>query len=163
MAIKEINPNFIPNHELEGIRERGIKRAERRVEEREHLRLEIEGRKLLGGMHEAVFKLLLGYEEGQEAGLLVPLTKDRISALKAGIDGADKLMRKVLPDLKQIELSEGDGTGEGRILDSVELQNRMRIYLEAIQTRGDNVVPFRPEEEVAVEGELVDDSMDFLK
>ncbi len=163
MTIKDINPNFIPNHELEGIRERGIKRAEKRVEEREHLRLEIKGRKLLDGMHEAVFKLLLGVEEGDEAGLFIRLSKDRIASLKAGIDGADKLMRKVLPDLKQIEISPGDGGGEGRILDSVELQNRMRLYIEAIQKRGDNVVPFRQEEEVAVEGELVDESMDFLK
>ncbi len=160
------NQSFVPAHELEGIRERGIKRAERRVEEREHLRLEIKSRKLIEEMQDAAFMLFTGVdirddimdENGRPA--IIPLTRDRIAGLKAAADISDKLLKKVLPDLKQIELQDGGQQGEGRILENIELSNRMRIYMEAIGKRGTVTrnVEF-------VEGELVDDSdeMDFLK
>ena len=159
--MRDINPKIVPEHELAGIRERGIKRAERRVEEREHLRLEIHSRKLIVEMQDAAIKLFLGIEESHnEAGLYVPLTRDRIAGLKAGADIADKLLKKVLPDLKQVELTAGNNDGEGRILENIELDNRMRLYLAALEKRG-TVIPMHPAEEV-VEAELVEPDMDFL-
>ncbi len=157
------NQSFVPAHELEGIRERGIKRAERRVEEREHLRLEIKSRKLIEEMQAAAFMLYAGVdicdaimdEDGLPA--IIPLTRDRIAGLKAAADISDKLLKKVLPDLKQIELQDGGQQGEGRILENIELSNRMRIYMEAISKRG--MIPRKAD---FVEGELVDDPLGFL-
>jgi len=156
--MKTINANFIPEHELAGIRERGIKRAEKRVEEREHLRLEIKSRELINKMQDAALMLFFGYEANpNDPDVLVPMSRDRIASLKAGADVADRLLKKVLPDLKQVELQDGGNNGEGRILENIELDNRMRLYLQALEKRG-TVVPIR-QEEVEV---IVEDEMDFL-
>ena len=157
------NQSFIPNHELEGIRNRGIKRAEDRVEEREHLRLEIQSRKLIEEMQGAAFLLYTGVDVKTDVdtneSVIIPLTRDRIAGLKAAADISDKLLKKVLPDLKQIELQDGGQSGEGRILENTDLSNRMRIYAEAIEQRRLAALSDEIEDAVFVE----DDGMDFLK
>jgi len=141
MAMRDINPRIVPEHELDGIRKRGIRRAERRVEEREHLRLEIKARKLLEDTHTAVDKLFLGTEESPiEPGLIVPLTRDRIAAIKAGADIAAKLLNKVLPDLKQVEIRADEAKDAERILESIDIANRLRIYKEAVERRESDLV-----------------------
>jgi len=134
--MRELNPRIVPEHELDGIRKRGIQRAERRVEEREHLRLEIKARKLLEDTHTAVDKLFLGIEESPtQPGLIVPLTRDRIAAIKAGADIAAKLLNKVLPDLKQVEIRADETKDAERILESIDISNRLRIYKESANRR----------------------------
>ena len=161
--MNDVNLSFVPNHELEGIRNRAIKRAENRVEEREHLRLEIKSRRLIEEMQEAALMLFIGVElktdkETNES-ILIPLGRDRIASLKAGADIADKLLKKVLPDLKQIELQDGDRGGEGRILENTDLSNRMRIYVEALAKRRMDTSPSDEIEDAVI----VEDNMDFLK
>ena len=151
---------FVPEHELKGIQERAIKRAENRVEEREHLRLEIKARKLIEEMQQAAMVLYFGYEElplqpGETVPKFARLGRDRIAALKAAADISDKLLKKVLPDLKQIELTEGEGGAEGRILENIDLDNRMRIYVEALAKRQLAAMP--------IEDAIIVDDMDFLK
>lgn len=155
--MKDINPRLVPEHELAGIRSRAIKRAARRLEEREHLRLEIKSRKLMEEMHVATFKLFAGVEESPtEPGLIVPLTRDRIAALKAGADIAAKMLNKVLPDLKQVELKEEDSQNAERTLNSISLDNHLRLYLDAVAQRN-------AERDTAVEAEIVSDPEEFLK
>lgn len=151
--MKEINPRkSVPDHEIDGIRKRGIKRAERRVEEREHLRLEIKTRKLIEGMQDTVVTLIRGTEESSmEPGLEVPLTRDRITALKAAADISGRLLNKTLPDLKQVEIRDDEAKEAGRILESIDISNRLRIYKEAIARR-----------ESTFE-EVEEDTMDFLR
>jgi hypothetical protein len=157
------NLSFVPNHELEGIRNRAIKRAEGRVEEREHLRLEIKSRKLIEEMQEAAMMLFTGCElfTDEETGVAVlrPLGRDRIASLKAGADIADKLLKKVLPDLKQIELQDGGQSDSGRLLENTDISNRMRLYVEALQRRAlaNDATELAIEDAVIVEPEV-----DFL-
>jgi len=159
--MRKNNLSFVPNHELEGIRNRAIKRAENKVEEREHLRLEIKSRKMIEEMQEAAIMLFTGVElfEDKETGeaVLRPLGRDRIASLKAGADIADKLLKKVLPDLKQIELQDSTGGGEGRILENTDLSNRMRLYVEALEKRA--AINDAAEMEEAV---IVEEAVDFL-
>lgn len=151
------NQSFIPAHELEGIRERGIKRAERRVEEREHLRLEIQSRKHILEMEAAAFILYEGYEPiaDRDTGemTLRPIGRDRVASLKAAADISEKLLRKVLPDLKQVEIQTDSNGGEGRILENTDLSNRMRLYMEAIQQRTINP---------PIEDAVIVEEVDFL-
>lgn len=153
--------SFVPAHELEGIRNRGIKRAENRVEEREHLRLEIQSRKIIEKMQEAAFMLYLGVEAFTDdltgVTVLRPLGRDRIASLKAAADISDKLLKKVLPDLKQIELQDSTAGGEGRILENTDLNNRMRIYVDALEKRALANDAIEIEEAV-----IVDDDLGFL-
>lgn len=162
---------FIPAHEVEGIRNRAIKRAEDRVEEREHLRLEIKSRELLTGMHDIFYTLISGVEvspfkdideDGREVNRVVPLSRDRIASLKAAADVSDKLLKKVLPDLKQIEMVDPGGKGEGRILENIELANRMRLYIESLNKRG-VVIPIRPGDQIVEAEFTAEQPLDFLK
>jgi len=168
------NQSFIPAHEVEGIRNRAVKRAEDRVEEREHLRLEIESRKLLSGMHDIFHTLISGVEvsafqdtddiddDGRQIQRIVPLSRDRVASLKAAADVADKLLKKVLPDLKQIEMVDPGGKGEGRILENIELANRMRLYIESLNKRG-VVIPIRPGDQIVEAEFTTEQPLDFLK
>ena len=136
-SLKRVN---VAQHEIDSIKDRAIKRAERRVEEREHLRLEIQTRKHLVDMGAIADLLHAGYypnpndPENPEA--IIPLTRDRIASLKAAADIKDKLIRKVLPDLKQVEITEDEKTTGGKILENIELSNRLRLYLESLSKRG---------------------------
>jgi len=167
------NQSFIPAHEVAGIRNRAIKRAEDRVEEREHLRLEIKSRKLLNGMHDIFYTLISGVEfspfqdendvdeDGRQIKRIVPLSRDRIAALKAAADVSDKLLKKVLPDLKQIEMVEEGGGKEGKILEDIELANRLRVYMESLNKRG-VIIPMKTE--MIEDAVIVDEQpLDFLK
>jgi hypothetical protein len=126
------------------IRARAKSRAISRLAEREHLRLEIQSRKLLECIHDAAFMLFVGYEESQEEpGLFMPLTRDRQNSLKAGAEIALKLLNKVMPDLKQIELDRQSKEEGEKLLQDIELANRLRIYTESKAKRGE-VIQLHP-------------------
>lgn len=156
--MKDINRTFVPEHEMQGIRDRAINRAEKKFEAREHLRLEIKSRRLLDDLDATVIVLRDGVEPivDRDTGEidLRPIGRDRVASLKAGADIALKLLNKVLPDIKQVEIQDSSNGGEGRILENTDLSNRMRLYMEAVQQRG-------IEEPVIVDAEIVED-VDFL-
>lgn len=132
--------------EFDEVKARTQQKALKTVKEREHLRLEIQARGLIEGMQEDVVKLRYGIEFSQilkdDAGnaAVVPLTKDRITSIKCAADIAGKLLDKVLPSLKQVELTDDKGDIEGMVLGDIELDNRLRLYIEASEARKDKDV-----------------------
>lgn len=110
----------------------GARKALQRIEEREHLRLEIETRELIHKMQDAAFLLYMGYEGTiDDPDLQMPLSRDRIMALKSAADISGKLLNKVLPDLKQVELSESSDGNSEAVLQDIDLANRLRLYIDA--------------------------------
>jgi len=84
--------------------------------------------------------LYAGVEEVPgEPGVYTPLTRDRIAGLKAAADVAGRLLNKVLPDLKQVELDDKTKQEADRILQDIELDNRMRLYIESKAKRGEHI------------------------
>ncbi len=89
--------------------ERARKRAEDKIEEREHLRLELKAREYIQVCHTVIDKLLVGEEtvkaiDGSEE--RVPLDRARVQALKSAMDGSLRLLDRVLPPLKAVEVSD---------------------------------------------------------
>lgn len=113
--------------------EQGTRQALKRIANREELRLSVEAEKLIHVVHQSVFTLFSGMEEVDtpEGKEVVPLSRDRIAALKAASDISHKMLGKILPDLKQVELTDADRNNIGEVLQDIELDNRLRIYLEA--------------------------------
>ncbi|RLD78548.1 MAG: hypothetical protein DRJ15_11350 [Bacteroidetes bacterium] len=127
--------------EVATLRKSAIGRAERRVEHREHLRLEIKSRDLLQNIHTAIDTLYRGTEpDNDDPDLMIPLTKDRVASINAAATLSDRLLKKVLPDLKQVEIREDEEQRGERLLESVDLSNRLRIYLQAVEERDASVV-----------------------
>jgi len=153
-SLKRVN---VAQHEIDSMKDRAIKRAERRVEEREHLRLEIQTRRHLIDMASIADLLHAGYypnpNDPDNPEAIILLTLDRIASLKAAADIKDKLIRKVLPDLKQVEITEDEKTTGGKILENIELSNRLRLYLESLAKRG---------AEIDITPTLVPEPVDFL-
>lgn len=85
-----------------------------RREARKQLRESIQGRHLLLSIEDIVKRLTSGVEltvdppPGVDPDT-VSLSNDRISALRAALDAHFKLLNKVLPDLKAVELTGADG------------------------------------------------------
>ena len=92
---------------------RAQQRAIDRVEEREHLRLELKARQYIHTVHGVIDTLVAGAEpermydgRPKPGGNLVPLDRTRIQALKTAMDGSLRLLDRVLPPLKAIELQD---------------------------------------------------------
>ena len=90
--------------------ERARKRAEDRIEEREHIRLELKTREYIQVTHQAIDVLLKGSEIQRDqhtgAEIEVPLDRSRVQAIKASADLSLRLLNKVLPDLKAVEVGD---------------------------------------------------------
>ncbi len=87
--------------------DRAMKRAEKRVEEREHLRLELKAREYIHTVHGIIDCLVDGHEDMKMQGgqvERVPLSKPRVQALKIAMDGSLRLLDRVLPPLKAVEV-----------------------------------------------------------
>ena len=81
-------------------------REQDRIDEREHLRLEIPTRAILERMGATIATFIQGYEDVTTAmGDIIqqPLTRERIAALKAASDIDKTLLDRVLPALKAVE------------------------------------------------------------
>ena len=106
-----------------GLMARAKRRAMVSAAQRERLRMEIDARELIYGMVGIGRTLMSGYEpqvvpgEG-DVGLYVKLDRDAIQRLKAAADVQGKLLAKVLPDLKSVEVV-GDIDEEGRLVFNV--------------------------------------------
>jgi hypothetical protein len=118
--------------DLREIRHRGRHRALKNIEEREKLRLKLEGAGLLERAQDGTFFLLSGYmADPSDPEQLIPISNEVRQSVKAGIDSALKLLNKILPDLRQVELSQKSEKDADAILNDIELENRLRIYTEA--------------------------------
>ena len=99
------NAILSPNERKEATT-RAKKRALSAIEEREHLRLEIDTRLILQRMSATINTLVQGWEEVQTATgetIQQPLSRERIQALKAASDIDKTLLDRVLPPLRPVE------------------------------------------------------------
>ncbi len=91
------------------IRQEARARAMRRVEEREHLRLELKAREYINTCHGIAQTLVQGYEDRQDqlGGIeRVELSRARVQALKTAADISLRLLDRVLPPLKAVEVND---------------------------------------------------------
>lgn len=94
---------------------------EKRDANRAKVRDAIDGQGQLQAIAVIISKLESGYEDipvpdmdtGIEQAVSVPLSKERVGALRAAMEGRLRLLGKVVPDLKSVDL--GDGEGVARI------------------------------------------------
>lgn len=90
-------------------RERAKQRALTRIEEREHLRLELNARGYIHTCHEIIDTLVAGEEiikSAEGAQQRVPLDRARVAALSKAMDGSLRLLDRVLPPLKSVEMAD---------------------------------------------------------
>ena len=106
---------------------------------REELRQAVEGRSQL----QCIFKSILALESGVEQiradkGVLErPLDKFRVAALSAALNARFRLLAKVLPDLKAVEMELGEQTlGAVREFNSIERAARVHFLLERLREAG---------------------------
>ena len=122
-------------------RERAKKRAIDRIEEREHLRLELNARGYIHTCHEIIDALVCGEEtiKGDDGRTQrVPLDRARVAALSKAMDGSLRLLDRVLPPLKSVEMTDSpEKVANEKMLTTDELvkivlqQRRMPQTIEA--------------------------------
>ncbi len=114
-----------------------------KLEEREYLRHEIQARMHVQDLETIASMLYSGYEvvhalgggEG-EAGegpvTMVPIDKARTAQLLGAANVKLSLLKKVLPDIKAMELTGagGEELGTDRVMALLELKNRLRAILQ---------------------------------
>lgn len=108
-------------------------KAQRTKITREILRRRIDGEKAIDGIVECLMFLqgARAVEVNPQTGLVMappPLDSAIVSAVKAEADLHLKLLNKVLPDLKAIELKDtiGQPVTNGRLMSDTELVHRLR-------------------------------------
>ena len=117
--------------------------AESVLEDREYIRHEIQAHQHVRDLETMALMLFSGQEIEQdrvtEVPVLVPLDKDRVSQLTACATIKLALLRKVVPDIKSVELTGagGEELGSQRELATIELRNRLRAAL----TTGQPLIP----------------------
>ena len=122
---------------------RRSKGAESVLEDREYIRHEIQAHQHVRDLETMALMLFSGKEIEQDAitevPVMVPLDKDRVSQLTACATIKLALLRKVVPDIKSVELTGagGEELGSQRELATIELRNRLREAL----TRGQPLIP----------------------
>ena len=111
--------------------DRAMKRAEKRVEEREHLRLELKAREYIHTVHGIIDCLVLGHEDMQMQGgqvERVPLSRQRVQALKTAMDGSLRLLDRVLPPLKAVEVQKAPEE-QGLSMTQISTNDLLKIAL----------------------------------
>ena len=123
---------FLSKEEREEARKNGKRRAQERVRDREHLRLEIDTRQILNRMAATVNTLVLGYEEVHPQDgdpVQMPLSRDRIAALKVASDVDKMLLDRVLPALRPIEVAPHEEHVDPAQMTDNELRQQLAAYL----------------------------------
>ena len=124
--------------------ERARERAEKRIEEREHLRLELKAREYIHTVHGIIDCLVEGQEDLRMQGgqvERVPLTRQRVQALKTAMDGSLRLLDRVLPPLKAVEVQKAP-EDRGLSMEQLSTHDLLKIAL----ARQERVI--EPEEDV---------------
>jgi hypothetical protein len=110
-------------------------RAEQTLQAREFVRHEIQALRHVQDLENMALMLLSGQEAAvdpvTEQPSLIPLDKDRTSQLNVCANIKFRLLAKVLPDIKAVELTGagGEELGSQRQLAEMELRNRLRAVL----------------------------------
>ena len=129
----------LTEHEKDQAKLRALKRrkseAGEHLEQREYLRHEIAARVHVKDLETIALVLFCGQEAvkdplGDEP-RMVPLDRDRTSQLSAAANVKLALLKKVLPDIKSMELvgAGGEDLGTDRAMAELELRNRLRAIL----------------------------------
>ena len=106
---------------------------------REELRQAVEGRAQLQCIFKSLMALESGVEQVRADGIIVerPLDKSRVAALSAALNTRLRLLAKVLPDLKAVEMELGENTlGAVREFNSIERAARVAFLLERLRADG---------------------------
>lgn len=129
----------LTEHEKDQSRLRALQRrkseAGNQLEQREYLRHEIAARVHVKDLETIALVLFCGHEAVKDPVLeeprMVPLDKDRTSQLTAAANVKLSLLKKVLPDIKAMELTGagGEDLGTDRAMAELELRNRLRAIL----------------------------------
>lgn len=109
MAIPKTHRHYLTSEDQAAAKNRAKNRALGKLEEREHLRLEIKTRDILQRLGAAVSTLIQGYEDIRTPVgdvIQVPLTRERIASLKAAADIDKTLLDRTLPALRPVELAQ---------------------------------------------------------
>jgi hypothetical protein len=115
--------------------QRRKKDAQETIEQREYLRHEIEARQHVQDLETIALMLFSGKEATSDPVtgevVMVPLDKDRTSQLQAAANVKQGLLKKVLPDIKAVELTGagGEDLGTDKAMAELELRNRLRAIL----------------------------------
>lgn len=107
-------------------------RALKRVEEREHLRLELKARDYIMTCHEVADTLKTGYETVKDANgqpVEIPLDRARVQSLKGSADIVLKLLDRVLPPLKAVEVQDSPEK-EVKDYNTMTTGDLMRLFME---------------------------------
>ena len=105
--------NVLSFEQREHVIQRAQQRALDKIEEREHLRLELKAREYIRTVHGVIDTLVAGQEPQRDnlgkplmTEAFIPLDRARVQALKAAMDGSLRLLDRVLPPLKAVEVQE---------------------------------------------------------
>lgn len=136
---KQSSGSLLSEQDRESLVDRARQRAERKIEEREHLRLELKAREYIQVCHEVIDVLRAGVElpgahtipGAPSIAPGTPLDRGRVQALKAAMDGSLRLLDRVLPPLKAVEVTRGPEEQEPMTLTSGELM-RLAMKLTSI-------------------------------
>jgi len=128
------------------------KDAAQQLEQREYLRHEIAARIHVEDLETIALILFSGTEAVLDADTdeiaMVPLDKERVAQLAAAASVKSGLLKKVLPDIKAVELTGagGEELGTDRQMSELELKNRLRAVLTRQSVP--SVLEHQPEEQV---------------
>lgn len=128
--MSEIIPLLSPEDQVKA-HQRAVARAERRLEEREHLRLELKAREYIHTVHGIIDTLVEGYEDIRPYGTepeRIPLSRQRVQALKTAMDGSLRLLDRVLPPLKAVEVQKSPEE-EGLSMHQLSTHDLLKIAL----------------------------------
>lgn len=123
---------FLTDNERQEAKERAKKRAKSKIEDREHLRLEIHAREILERMGATVSTFIQGYEDiATSSGEVIqqPLNRDRILALKAASEIDKTLLDRVLPPLRPIEVKPDAEYDDPAKLTDNDLKEKLSKYM----------------------------------
>lgn len=132
MANSPTRRHFLSEEERREAKARAKKRAKHQIQEREHLRLEIEARAIIQRMGATVNTFIQGYEDvTTPVGDVIqqPLSRDRIAALKAASDIDKVLLDRVLPPLKAVEVKKEEAFEDPAKMTDNDLRQTLSKYM----------------------------------
>ena len=125
----------------EDIAREAQQRALKRVEQREHLRLELKARDYIMTCHTVADTLVSGYEvvrDAQGRPVPGPLDRARVQALRGAADVVLKLLDRVLPPLKAVEVQDSPEK-EVKDYSKMTTGELMRLFMEQRSIPGEVV------------------------
>lgn len=128
------------------LRKNARRNTPKRLEQREHLRLEIEARDIIARMKASTMTLVQGFEEvitpvGDT--IQQPLSRERIAALRVAAEIDKTMLDRVLPVLKPVEV---DKPSESLMNPSSLSDNELRSLLAEFLKIDQHLIPHMPQD-----------------